>query len=48
LTSHRFELLGYCPACAGREEAQRVCRPPGRGKTEEGSNGFGKTPPRER
>jgi Fur family ferric uptake transcriptional regulator len=30
-TSHRFELLGYCPECARKEDAARVCKPVQRG-----------------
>jgi len=31
ITSHRFELLGYCPQCAKRQGAQKAYRPSGRG-----------------
>ncbi len=32
LTSHRFELFGYCPQCAQRQEGQNACRPSGRAR----------------
>jgi Fur family ferric uptake transcriptional regulator len=34
VTSHRFELLGYCPQCAQSQEIQMACRPSGRGRRE--------------
>lgn len=35
ITSHRFELLGYCPQCAQGQGGQKACRPSGkvRGKS---------------
>jgi Fur family ferric uptake transcriptional regulator len=38
VTSHRFELLGYCPVCARRDNASRVCRPVQRGRSNSPEN----------
>ncbi len=32
VTSHRFEVFGYCSECAPRQGVQRTCRPSGRGR----------------
>jgi hypothetical protein len=43
ITSHRFELSGYCSRCIPGKGGQGACRPPGRGRVNdwrksEGSN----------
>lgn len=32
VTSHRFELLGYCSQCAPRQGVRSTCKPSGRGR----------------
>jgi len=34
ITSHRFELLGYCSQCIPTQGVQKACRPSGRGRIE--------------
>jgi len=36
VTSHRFELLGYCSQCAPGQGMERTFRPSGRGRMREG------------
>jgi len=35
ITSHRFELSGYCPQCLPGKGKQKMCRPSGRGRMSE-------------
>jgi hypothetical protein len=38
ITSHKYELSGYCPQCAQGNAVQKACRPSGRGRRKNRKN----------